>query len=291
MSLTINNDSAIGFALIALSRSSSLMNEAMERLSTGKRMNKASDDPAGIHQVMRLNAEIQGIETASKNAADGQSLIDTLETSLSEVQSILLRMRELTIQAISDTNSAADRLALDSELSQLEMEITRIGTTTSFRGKPVFDGTTHYLQIGPRSGNTLEVQSYTLSASTLGLNQDLTTRSNAENYLGIIDTAIEDINEKRGAAGALSNRLDFIMSNLDNSKVNLIKSISNIEDTDFAAESMKLAKAKILEQVAIAMIAQANARTQWILKLLENLKKMLHKIHEFKYRKNKHLSF
>ena len=269
-SLTIINDSAIGIALIALNRSSSLMNEAMERLSTGKRMNKASDDPAGIHQVMRLNAEIQGIETASKNAADGQSLIDTLETSLSEVQSILLRMRELTIRAMSDTNSDADRLALDSELSQLELEITRIGSTTSFGGKPVFDGNLHYLQIGPRSGNTLEVQAYTLSASTLGLTQDLTTRSNAENYLSIIDTAIEDINEKRGAAGALSNRLDFIMSNLDNSKVNLIKSRSTIEDADFAAESMKLAKAKILEQVAIAMIAQANARTQWILKLLEN---------------------
>ena len=270
MSLTINNDSAIGFALVALGRSSSLMNEAMERLSTGKRINKASDDPAGIHQVMRLNAEIQGIETASKNVADGQSSIYTLDTSLSEVQSILLRMRELTIQAISDTNSAADRLALDSELSQLELEITRIGSTTSFGGKPVFDGNLHYLQIGPRSGNTLEVQAYTLSASTLGLTQDLTTRSNAENYLGIIDTAIEDINEKRGAAGALSNRLDFIMSNLDNSKVNLIKSRSTIEDADFAAESVKLAKAKILEQVAIAMIAQANARTQWILKLLEN---------------------
>ena len=169
MSLTINNDSAIGIALIALNRSSSLMNEAMERLSTGKRINKASDDPAGIHQVMRLNAEIQGIETASKNAADGQSLIDTLETSLSEVQSILLRMRELTIQAISDTNSAADRLALDSELSQLELEITRIGSTTSFGGKLVFDGNLHYLQIGPRSGNTLEVQAYTLSATTLRL--------------------------------------------------------------------------------------------------------------------------
>ena len=104
----------------------------------------------------------------------------------------------------------------------------------------------------------------------MGLNQDLTSRGNAENYLGIIDTAIQNINEKRGAAGALSNRLDFIMSNLDNSKVNLIKSRSNIEDADFAAESMKLAKAKILEQVAIAMIVQANARIQWILKLLEN---------------------
>ena len=270
MSLTLNNDSAIGFALIALSRSSSLMNEAMERLSTGKRINRASDDPAGIHRVIRLNAEIRGINTASRNAADGQSLVDTLDTSLSEVQSILLRMRELTIQAMSDTNSADDRLALDSELSQLELEITRIGSTTSFGGKPVFDGNTHYLHIGPRSGNTLEVQSYTLSAATLGLNQDLTSRGNAENYLGIIDTAIQNINEKRGAAGALSNRLDFIMSNLDNSKVNLIKSRSNIEDADFAAESMKLAKAKILEQVAIAMIAQANARMQWILKLLEN---------------------
>ena len=111
-------------------------------------------------------------------------------------------MRELTIQAMSDTNSADDRLALDSELSQLELEITRIGSTTSFGGKPVFDGKLHYPQIGPRSGNTLEVQAYTLSAYTLVLTQDLTTRNNAENYLGIIDTAIEDINERRGAAGA-----------------------------------------------------------------------------------------
>ena len=135
MSLTIYNDSAIGFALIALGRSSSSMNEAMERLSTGKRINKASDDPAGIHQVMRLNAEIEGIKTASRNAADGQSLINTVDTSLSEVQSILLRMRELTIQAMSDTNSAGDRFVLDSELSQLELEITRIGSTTSFGGQ------------------------------------------------------------------------------------------------------------------------------------------------------------
>ena len=269
MSLTINNDSAIGFALIALNRSSNLMNEAMERLSTGKRINKASDDPAGIHRVMRLNAEIQGIKTASRNAADGQSLIDTLDASLSEVQSIVLRMRELTVQAITDTNSLSDRAALDLEISQLELEITRIGATTSFGGKPIFDGNTHYLQIGPRSGNTLEVQAYTLSASTLGLNKDLTTRANAENYLGIIDNAIADINEKRSAAGALSNRLDFISSSLENNKINLIKSRSNIEDTDFAAESVKLAKAKILEQVAIAMIAQANVRTNWILKLLE----------------------
>ena len=269
MSLTINNDSAIGFALIALGRSSNLMNEAMERLSTGKRINKASDDPAGIHRVMRLNVEIQGIKIASRNAADGQSLIDTLDASLSEVQSILLRMRELTIQAISDTNSASDRSALDLEISQLELEITRIGGTTSFGGRLIFDGNTHYLQIGPRSGNTLEVQAYTLSASTLGLNQDLTTRTNAETYLGAIDTAISDISEKRSAAGALSNRLDFIMSSLDNNRVNLIKSRSNIEDTDFAAESVKLAKAKILEQVAIAMIAQASVRTNWVLKLLE----------------------
>jgi len=211
------------------------MNEAMERLSTGKRINKESDDPAGIHQVMRLNAEIQGIETASRNVADGQSLIDTVDTSLSEVQSILLRVRELTIQAISDTNSAADRLALDSELSQLELEITRIGSTTSSGSKAVFDGNMHYLQIGPRSSNTLEVQAYTLSASTLGLTQNLTTRSNAKNYLGIIYTTIADINEKRGAAGTLSNRLDFIMSDLHNSKVNLIKARGNIEDADFAA--------------------------------------------------------
>ncbi|MEC7194724.1 MAG: hypothetical protein VXW39_03350, partial [Pseudomonadota bacterium] len=124
MSLTINNGSAIGFAMTALKRSSNLMNEAMERLSTGKRINKASDDPAGIRQVIRLNGEIQGLKTASRNASDGQSLIDTLDASLSEVQSILLRMRELAIQAISDTNSAADRSALDAELSQLELEIT-----------------------------------------------------------------------------------------------------------------------------------------------------------------------
>ena len=269
MGMVLNTNIGAIQAQRAIAESREDMESAMERLSTGKRINKSSDDPAGIHQVMRLNVEIQGIKTASRNAADGQSLIDTLDTSLSEVQSILLRMRELTVQAISDTNSSSDRTALDLEVSQLELEITRIGGTTSFGGKLVFDGNTHYLQIGPRSGNTLEVQAYTLSASTLGLNHDLTTRTNAETYLGIIDTAIKDINEKRSAAGALSNRLDSIMSSLENNKVNIIKSRSNIEDADFAAESVKLAKAKILEQVAIAMIAQANLRTNWILKLLE----------------------
>ena len=250
MSLTINNDSAIGFALIALSRSSNLMNEAMERLSTGKRINMASDDPAGIRQIMKLNAEIQGTKMASRNAADGQALIDTLDGSLSEVQSILLRMRELTIQAMSDTNSSSDRAALDLEISQLELEIDRIGGTTSFGGKLIFDGNTHYLQIGARSGNTLEVQAYTLSASTLGIastsgvvsvlgsSQNLTTRSNAAVYLGSIDTAIKDIAEKRGAAGALSNRLDYTISNLENMELSLIKSKSTIEDADIAEESI-----------------------------------------------------
>ena len=275
MSLSINNDSAIGFALIALKRSSNLMNEAMERLSTGKRINNASDDPAGIRQIMKLNAEIKGTKMASRNAADGQALIDTLDGSLSAVQSILLRMRELTIQAMNDTNSSSDRAALDLEMSQLELEIDRIGSTTSFGGKLIFDGNTHYLQIGAQSGNTLEVQAYTLSASTLGVSstlgpsQNLTTKSNAEVYLGSIDTAIKDIAEKRGAAGALSNRLDYTISNLENMELNLIKSKSRIEDADIAEESMKLAKAKILQQVAIVMIAQANARTNWILKLLE----------------------
>ena len=161
------------------------------------------------------------------------------------------------------------------EISQLELEIDRIGSTTSFGGKLIFDGNTHYLQIGARSGNTLEVQAYTLSAtalgvsSTLGSSQNLTTRSNAEFYLDSIDTAIKDIAEKRGAAGALSNRLDYTISNLENIELNLIKSKSRIEDADIAEESMKLAKAKILQQVAIAMIAQANARKNWILKLLE----------------------
>ena len=275
MSLTINNGSAIGFAFAALSRSSNLMNEAMERLSTGKKINKASDDPAGIRQIMKLNAEIQGTKMASRNAADGQALIDTLDGSLSEVQSILLRMRELTIQAMNDTNSSSDRTALDLEISQLELEIDRIGSATSFGGKLIFDGNTHYLQIGARSGNSMEVQAYTLSASTLGVSStlgsslNLTTRSNATVYLDSIDTAIKDIAEKRGAAGALSNRLDYTISNLDNMELNLIKSKSSIEDADIAEESMKLAKAKILQQVAIAMIAQANARTNWILKLLE----------------------
>ena len=276
MLLSINNDSAIGFALIALNRSSNLMNEAMERLSTGKRINNASDDPAGIRQIMRLNAEIQGTKMASRNAADGQALIDTLDGSLSQVKSILLRMRELTIQAMNDTNSSSDRAALDLEISQLDSEIDRIGGATSFGGKLIFDGNTHYLQIGARSDNTLEVQSYTLSTLTLGvrhtpgvIGHNITTRSNAEVYLSSIDTAIKDIAGKRGAAGALSNRLDYTISNLENIELNLIKSKSRIEDADIAEESVKLAKAKILEQVAIAIIAQANARTNWILKLLE----------------------
>ena len=280
MGMSINTNPGAILAAVAAQRASTMMDEAMTRLSTGKRINSAKDDPGALQVAMRMEAEINGLSTALKNANDAQAAIDTGEGALAEVHTLLLRMRELAVQGATQTTTDADRAALDSEVSALETEITRIGSQTTWGGINLLDGSYSkanplVFQIGPRSGNTLNfTMGYVAAAvaataqGTLGLTSDVSTRTKASAYIITIDSAISIISTRRGSFGAVSNRLDSTISNLTNMKANIETAKGQIVDTDFATETAKLARAQILMQAATAMLAQANASKNQTLKLI-----------------------
>jgi flagellin len=271
MSLSINtNDGAI-LAAVAAQRASKMMDQAMTRLSTGKRINSAKDDPAALQVATRMSAEINGLSAALKNANDAQAAIDTGEGALSEVHTLLLRMRDLAVAASTDSATTADRTALNTEVTALEAEIDRIGSSTTWGGINLLGGTFSkaapiVFQIGPRSGNTMSFTMGYVKATvtateqgTLGLTGAISTRTTASAYIDTIDGAISIISTRRGHFGAISNRLDSTITNLTNMKANIESAHGQIVDADFAVETAKLARAQILMQAATAMLAQANA--------------------------------
>ena len=280
MGMSINTNQGAILAAVAAQRASVMMDEAMTRLSTGKRINSAKDDPGALQVALRMEAEINGLATSLKNANDAQAAIDTGEGALAEIHTLLLRMRELAVQGATETTTSSDRAALDAEVSALETEIDRIGSSTTWGGINLLDGTYSkaspiVFQIGPRSGNTLNfTMGYVAASATataqgvLGLTSDVTTRTKASAYIITIDNAISIISTRRGSFGAVSNRLDSTISNLTNMKANIETAKGQIVDTDYATETAKLARAQILMQAATAMLAQANASKNNTLKLI-----------------------
>ena len=280
MGMSINTNPGAILAANAAQQASAMMDEAMTRLSTGKRINSAKDDPGALQVALRMEAEINGLATALKNANDAQAAIDTGEGALAEVHTLLLRMRELAVQGSTQTTTDADRAALDSEMTALEAEITRIGNQTTWGGINLLDGSYSkanpiVFQIGPRSGNTLQFTMGHLAASAtasaqgnLGLTSDVTTRTKASAYIITIDSAISIVSTRRGSFGAVSNRLDSTIANLTNMKANIETAKGQIVDADFATETAKLARAQILMQAATAMLSQANASKNQTLKLI-----------------------
>ena len=278
--MSINTNPGAILAAVAAQRASKMMDEAMTRLSTGKRLNSAKDDPGALQVALRMEAEINGLGASLKNANDAQAAIDTGEGALKEVHTLLLRMRELAVQGSTGSVTTADRTALNSEVSALETEITRIGNSTTWGGINLLDGTYSkgkpiVFQIGPRSGNTLSFTMGYVNATaaaaaqgTLGLTSDVLTATKASAYIDVIDGAISIISTRRGSYGAVSNRLDSTIANLTNMKANIETAKGQIVDTDFATETAKLARAQILMQAATAMLAQANASKNQTLKLI-----------------------
>ena len=278
MALTVATNTGALMAQAAASSVNKEMEISMERLSTGKRINSAADDAAGVAIASRLSAEIRGTNQAIRNAMDAQALIDTAEGAQLEVVNLLQRQRELAVQSANDTNSTADRTAIDAEFDALTAEINRIGDTTTWAGTSLFSTNVSLtFQVGSRS-NTADAISVTLSkvdstamgsdaasTSTLGLD----TRTNAAAAITALDTAIASVNKQRGALGAVSNRLDSTVANLTNISTNLQAGKGRIEDADFAAETTNLAKTQILQQASTAMLAQANASKQNVLSLLQ----------------------
>ena len=277
--VTINSNYAASFAANAAKQTQGDLNSAMEKLSTGKRINFAKDDAAGSAIAMRIAAEVSGLGIASRNASDGQSLIDTADGALKETHAVLLRMRELAVQAQNGTLQTADKTALGVEFDALEAEITRIADTTTWGGLKILDGsldkvitggasvaTPLSLQVGTNQTITHRIDD--MDAGALGFASSHTVAD--ASTIAVVDAAIAKLSEERAGLGAISNRLDSTVANLDQIRVNLSASQGRIEDADFAQETANLAKGQILQQAATAMVAQANASKSTVLTLVSN---------------------
>ena len=252
------------------------MEESMQRLSTGKRINSAKDDAAGLQISQRLTAEIKGINMAMRNAADGHSILATAEGSMTEIHTILQRMRELAVQATNGTMGTADRVAVNSEFVALEAEINRINDNTTWAGIELTNGgfTTALggvFHVGPDGGQTITHAIENLATTAIGLTAAITmaTRAGANSAIAQIDQAISVVGTEREQLGAVMNRLDHAIANLSVVSTQLQISKGRIEDADFAAETSNLARTQVLQQASMAMLAQANASKQNILALFQ----------------------
>ena len=267
--LNINSNYGAAFAAKAAKSTNNSLNTAFERLSSGSRINFARDDAAGQGIATRLSAEIKSINMASRNATDAQAMIDTADGAHQEVHNMLLRMREIAVQAANGTLSTADRTALNEEVSALENEITSIADSTSFAGVNLGTSSAVTFQIGTGNGDTLSHTFKDFDKAAIGADVAVDTVTNAGAAVSTIDAAISVVSTRRGELGALSNRLSSTIANLDNISVNLSSARGRIQDTDFAAETSNLAKAQIMQQAATAMLAQANASKGSVLTLIQ----------------------
>jgi flagellin len=250
----------------------------MARLASGKRINSAADDPAGVAIASRLNSEIRGTSQAIRNALDGQALINTAEGGHKEVENILQRMREIAVQAANDTNSSQDRANLNEEMKALSTEIDRIAAATSWAGKNLMnEGSSQFsFQVGTSTNaeSAITISIGSMSATALSLDHTSITVTSSENSqfaISAIDQAITSVNSQRSMLGATSNRLNYTVNNLTNVSTNLVAALGRIQDADYAAEITALAKHQILQKAAIAMLAQANASKSYVLTLLRSL--------------------
>jgi flagellin len=242
---------------------------AMERLSTGKRINSAKDDAAGLAIASSMTSSIRGMSQAIRNANDGISLAQTAEGALGEVTNMLQRIRELSVQSASGTYSDDDRANLQAEVAELTAQITDITTNTKFNGVTVFgtSDVTIDIQTGSASADqtTLTVTGFDLTSAT---GSDISTAGGATTALDDVDDALKAVATTRASLGAGQSRLESTVNNLTSNIANLSDARSRIEDADFSAETTNLAKAQILSQASTAMLAQANQSAQGVLSLL-----------------------
>lgn len=255
-----------------LNRNSNASANVLERLSSGKRINRAADDAAGMAISEKMKSQINGLKMASRNSLDGVSLIQTAEGAMNEVHSMLQRMRELAVQGSNGTYNEEDLKAMQNEIEELVDEIDNIAETTQFNGKQVCNNNDDIkLQIGANTDETMDFKLVNIKAGELGVeNLDIKTNESASNAIETIDKAIQQVSEGRSTLGALQNRLEHTIANVDNSAENLTAALSRIEDTDMALEMSEYTKTNVLIQAGTSMLAQANQRPQSILQLLGN---------------------
>jgi flagellin len=248
---------------------------AMERLSSGKRINSAKDDAAGLAISQSMTSSVRGMTVAIRNANDGISLAQTAEGALGEVGNMLQRIREIAVQSANGTYQASDRTNLQTEVSALQSQISDVVTKTKFNGNTLFSATstasTFAIQTGINSGDTTSISIDGLSsvAAAYANTVKVDTVTNASAAITAADTAITAVSTARAGLGATQNRLDAAVNVLTANVTNLSEARSRIEDADFSAESTQLAKAQILSQASTAMLAQANQSQQNVLSLLK----------------------
>ena len=246
--------------------------KSSEKLSSGYKINRAGDDAAGLTISEKMRSQVRGLNKASDNAQDGVSLIQVAEGALSETHSILQRMNELATQAANDTNTSSDRNAIQAEVDQLTSEINRISSTTQFNTQNLIDGsfTKKSLQVGSLAGQAITISINAMSTGAIGVN-DLCMSSFkfAGSAMTKIQSAIGLVSTQRSALGALQNRLEHTITNLDNISENTSSAESRIRDTDMAEEMVEYSKNNILAQAGQSMLAQANQSTQGVLSLLQ----------------------
>jgi len=252
-----------------------MLGSAMERLSTGKRINSAKDDAAGLAIASSMTAQIRGMGQGIRNANDGISLAQTADGALNEVTNMLQRVRELATQSASGTyQDATDRTYMQKEVDQLTSQIDQVVTNTKFNGVALFDGSTATVKIqtGANAADTVDLNMTdltTLAASGGAAGSyDVSTATTANAVLTTLDTELNSISGARATLGAGQSRLDSVVNNLTSNVTNLSDARSRIEDADYSAETTAMAKAQILNQASTAMIAQANQSQQNVLSLL-----------------------
>ena len=261
----MNTNRQMGTVTNALSKST-------EKLSSGYKINRAADDAAGLSISEKMRSQIRGLDKASSNAEDGISLIQVAEGALNESHSILQRMNELATQAANDTNTTSDREAIQSEISQLTSELDRIYSTTQFNTMNLLDGnfTGKSLQVGALSGQIISLSINSMKASAIGIKaSSISSNSAAGKSMSLIQLAINTVSQERSKLGALQNRLEHTINNLDTTSENTSAAESRIRDTDMATEMVEYSKNNILSQAGQSMLSQANQQTQGVLSLLQ----------------------
>lgn len=246
------------------------LQRAMERLSTGRRINSAADDAAGLSIATRMTSDVRGMNAAIRNANDGISMIQTAEGGMNEITSMMQRMRELSVQAATGTLSNDDRTNLQAEVTELQSQISDVAARTTFNGVQLLDNSASLdIQAGAFSGETVTINSIDVTSGSMDVSGvDITTAAGAVTALDTLDAALKDITTEQAKLGAAQNRLQTTVNNLNDRVANITEARSRIEDVDFSQETTQLAKFQILSQASTAMLAQANQSQQSVLSLI-----------------------
>ena len=280
MGMQINTNIAANNSYRNLVNTQSDMSKSLEKLSSGLRINRAADDAAGLAISEGLRSQVGGLTVAARNAQDGISVIQTAEGSLNEVTSILQRVRDLAVQAGNDSNNAASRSAITTEVKALGEELTRLGASANFNGTKLLDGVTTSLTFQVGAGSVAaqdqisvkfaDVAAIGAAITTLGTaaTDGFKDAATALTTIATLDTNIAAVSTSRAELGASQNRFESVIKNLAVSKENLTAAGSRIRDTDMAEEMVKFTRSNILSQAGTAMLAQANQSNQGVLQLL-----------------------